>query len=520
MNQEGNDRKEAPKSHTDVFADRIFQGYENTKSLFSSARIHRMPKDLRGLNDSAYTPHLMAIGPLHRDDPHLPKTMKDVKLYYANSLLFQVAKEDPGKRDKKKVLEDCVKKMEEEECIERAKKPYAEEVKVKNDAEMAEMMLVDGCFILQLLYASYCHKKTKEAEKITTKGGDSGNSKALSSSGNGEQPNGEKRKLDPILDNILIANIIKHDLLLFENQIPFFVLEDLFKLTVDQIPGGNKLSLTEYVVSYFADIICPEGNNGGRVKKTGCCSPSDCVLFVRDYSKENEPLEKKKPLEKVYHHILHLVHDYYSPGDQWKDKRWEDEQNSAKKFSALEVRASELDHGGVKFVPVEGNNLFDVKFNEPRGIHWWFHRATFEIPTIVINDVTEPFLRNLIAFEQFCPGVLPYFTWYANLMDVLINSEKDVEVLSKANVIRNFSGTDEDVSKLLNKLCKEVVAGFFFEDACQKAFEYSKHCWPRYMAYWRRTYFASPWAFKGVCLALILFFIQVVNFVHISLHKR
>jgi hypothetical protein len=482
------------------------------------------------LNESAYTPRLIAIGPLHRDIEQRQKSMRDVKMFYTYYLLGRVAegKEDNRKElneKRREVLQECEKKMKEKECVDRAKKHYAEEIYL-NDNQMAEMMLVDGCFILQLLYASYYDKKTKEAEKITTKGGDRCNSKASRSSGSGEQPKGlcETRKLDPILDNILIANIIKHDLLLFENQIPFFVLEDLFKLTVEEfpnekIPGGKKLSLTEYVVSYFADIISPEGNNSGREKKTGCCSPSDCVLCIRDYSKENEPKGKIQWEKKEqYDHILHLLHDYYGPGDQWKDK-----QNSTKisnKFSALEVRASELDHGGVKFVPVEGNNLFDVKFKEPRGIRWWFYRATFEIPTVVINDVTEPFLRNLIAFEQFCPGVPRYFTWYAKLMDVLINSEKDVEVLSKANVIRNFSGTDEDVSKLLNKLCKEVVAGFFFEEACQEAFEYSKRCWPRYMAYWRRTYFASPWAFKGVCLALILFFIQVANFFRISLHKR
>lgn len=97
------------------------------------------------------------------------------------------------------------------------------------------------------------------------------------------------------------------------------------------------------------------------------------------------------------------------------------------------------------------------------------------IPTIGIHDNTEPFLRNFIAFEQCCPRVSQHFTSYAFLMDMLINSETDIQVLKDAKVINNYLGADEDISNLFNKLCKEVVLEeFYFTDTCSKASKYSE----------------------------------------------
>ncbi|GFY82347.1 hypothetical protein Acr_02g0005870 [Actinidia rufa] len=84
-------------------------------------------------------------------------------------------------------------------------------------------------------------------------------------------------------------------------------------------------------------------------------------------------------------------------------------------------------------------------------------KARFEIPTWSLSNSTEPFLRNLIAFEQCFPGVSCYFTSYAFLMDMLVNFAKDVEVLQKAGIIENYLGADQDASDLFNKLSKEVL---------------------------------------------------------------
>ncbi|KAG5512616.1 hypothetical protein RHGRI_038906 [Rhododendron griersonianum] len=74
---------------------------------------------------------------------------------------------------KKAVLQECVAEMKK--LLDDAKKCYAEEVMLNE-----EMLLVDGCFILEFFYRSRSLelKKTAEKEgKKPTDGGDNSNSK-------------------------------------------------------------------------------------------------------------------------------------------------------------------------------------------------------------------------------------------------------------------------------------------------------------------------------------------------------
>lgn len=149
--------------------DNIIEAASKTHKLFASARIYKVPEDLRKVNEIAYTPRLMAIGPLHRGKAELRKTMQDIKMYYTFHLIARRAK---GFSDLKKVLEEYIVEMENH--VNRAKKYYAadHELQMENK-EMSQMMVVDGCFVLELLYASYLVKKSKEAEQKATNGGNS-----------------------------------------------------------------------------------------------------------------------------------------------------------------------------------------------------------------------------------------------------------------------------------------------------------------------------------------------------------
>ncbi|XP_028063805.1 uncharacterized protein LOC114267024 [Camellia sinensis] len=198
-----------------------------------------------------------------------------------------------------------------------------------------------------------------------------------------------------------------------------------------------------------------------------------------------------------YDHILDILHNHYrhhdaNPGDGGS--------------SVVMPCASDLEYAGAMFK--EGNK---VEFCKPQSP---FHRAQFKIPTLALDDSVEPFLRNLIAYEQCCPGVPGYFTSYAILMDTLINTPKDVQVLEKAGIIRNYLGASEDASDLFNNLCKGIVLGeFYFTETTKAAADYSKSCWHDAMAHLRRRYFASPWTFIAFCVGFITFAISVVKFV-------
>ncbi|KAI7997262.1 UPF0481 protein [Camellia lanceoleosa] len=367
--------------------------------------IPRIPDELRAQKETAYKPRVVSIGPIHSNNERL-NANEPIKLSYRDSLCSRIR----GDEYMPKTMELCMSATKKLEA--NVKKCYAEKVELiinEKQISLAEMMLIDGCFILELLYKYYSIKN-----------------KLL------------KRSIDgPVFSSLMKLLAIRHDLLLLENQIPFFVLEKLFSLTVKCIPNRpHNISLTDYVLSFF-------GNN---------------------FSSGNDNLRKK--VNTSDYHILHLLHQCYLPNhDPWKGKGDEDEIE----FPKMKFRfpsTSDLDLARVKFEVGTGEDMFNVKFDKPRGLLRWFHRARFEISTLSIYDGTEPLLRNLIAFEQCCLAVPRHMTSYGFFMDTLINSAEDVKLLEKAEILHNYLGTSEEASDLFNNTCKEVVVGRFVGLKC------------------------------------------------------
>ncbi|KAG5550488.1 hypothetical protein RHGRI_015455 [Rhododendron griersonianum] len=147
--------EEALQHLTLTIDQKIDKGVQKTESFFSSASIYKVPEYLRTLKESAYTPCLVAIGPLHREDKHLQTPLQHVKMSYTNYLLSRLTTgmEDQMELAQTKftVLQECLAELKT--LVDDAKKCYAEEVTLDE-----EMMLVDGCFILELFYG--CRTKT------------------------------------------------------------------------------------------------------------------------------------------------------------------------------------------------------------------------------------------------------------------------------------------------------------------------------------------------------------------------
>ncbi|XP_052173686.1 UPF0481 protein At3g47200-like [Diospyros lotus] len=426
------------------------------KAKSQYAVIQKVPEELRKLKESAYAPRVVSIGPIHSDDDRLKLNGMTIKKCYVNDIFGRIAKATDEK--KSHVLKRCREEMGK--LASEASKFYAEH----GDLVTEDMLVIDGCFILELLYRSYEYCRMLD-----------------------ENP----RSKDPIFNGGLRRYGLQHDLLLLENQLPFFVLERLFIFTEKARPNPSLESLECYVLSYFHD-----------------------VMFLEEDSKfepsESDPDEKRKKEDEgmKVNHILHLLHRHYI-----------DLQNSKKDVGKIVLMntAQDLDFAGVKFVPrTEVRKYpFDVEFREPEGFKWLFHRASFEIPTLKINNSTEVVLRNLIAFEQCSPGISSLVvTSYAYLMDRLVNTAKDVRVLSEAGVLFNYLGADEEASDLFNKLCREVVLeDFQFAKTCKKADDYSKCWWPKARAHMKRKYFANPCTCIAFCVAFLVFGITVATFV-------
>ncbi|KAG5550487.1 hypothetical protein RHGRI_015454 [Rhododendron griersonianum] len=82
--------EEALQRLTSTIDQKIGEGAQKTESFFSSASIYRVPEYLHKHKESAYTPCLIAIGPLHREDKHLQTPLQHVKMSYTNHLLSRL----------------------------------------------------------------------------------------------------------------------------------------------------------------------------------------------------------------------------------------------------------------------------------------------------------------------------------------------------------------------------------------------------------------------------------------------
>ncbi|KAJ4958814.1 hypothetical protein NE237_025925 [Protea cynaroides] len=158
--------------------------------------------------------------------------------------------------------------------------------------------------------------------------------------------------------------------------------------------------------------------------------------------------------------------------------------------------ATELHEAGVKFEKGPTTSLLDITFSN----------GVLKIPTLEIEDSTESLFRNLIAYEQCLDINSNEITTYADFIDGLINSPKDVELLQRKGIVVNRLGDPEDVSALFNSLLKEVIVGrrSYLSSVCievEKYYKIPRHKWKANLMH---NYFNTPWAFISVFAAVVL----------------
>lgn len=143
---------------------KMFGGFLNS-SILPSASIYRVPKELFQLKESAYTPHLFPIGPLHINEEHLKsRVIQDIKQKYAYTLAWRIsAFELPGDNPHShhprtgNLLHECYKEMRK--LKQKAIDCYVEYV---GEKLTAEMRLIEGCLILDLHFRNYLHENREE----------------------------------------------------------------------------------------------------------------------------------------------------------------------------------------------------------------------------------------------------------------------------------------------------------------------------------------------------------------------
>uniref|UniRef100_A0A6N2MAD6 Uncharacterized protein n=1 Tax=Salix viminalis TaxID=40686 RepID=A0A6N2MAD6_SALVM len=160
--------------------------------------IYRVPVRLRELNEKAYTPRLVSIEPLHHGKEEL-KAMEGHKIFKAS-------------------LEELVEVVEEMET--RLRNCYAETIDLSSD-EFVKMMLLDGVFIIVIFL------KNGYEDPINT--------------------------VDRIFNKPWMLGDIALDMCLIENQLPFFILEDLLKASEIASHYDEECSMIKLTYKFFKD---------------------------------------------------------------------------------------------------------------------------------------------------------------------------------------------------------------------------------------------------------------------------
>ncbi|MED6175332.1 hypothetical protein PIB30_077327 [Stylosanthes scabra] len=197
-------------SVTEVNKDLVASIKEKLEAISSLKSIFRVPRKLLEANQKVYVPSKVSIGPLHHGDEKL-KGMQDHKWHYLNTLLSRQPNLEAS-------LHECFKALRESEKA--ARNFYAEELNLTSD-EFLEIMLLDGCFIIEL-FLKYAIKSVR-------------------------------RRTDPIFATPRLLYDIRCDLILLENQIPLIILQRLFEIV--PIPKKCNHTLPNLAIHFFRNML-------------------------------------------------------------------------------------------------------------------------------------------------------------------------------------------------------------------------------------------------------------------------
>ncbi|KAL3745400.1 hypothetical protein ACJRO7_014499 [Eucalyptus globulus] len=384
--------------------------------------IYRVPEKLRRANAEAYTPQVISIGPFHRDKTAIQ--LMAIKLRYLTDFL----------RHSKADLPACIRIISELE--DRIRQCYQENL-TQASKELVEMILVDSVFVVELFIRSRYLEYRDEDDEIFSKQ--------------------------------WMSTAVFHDLLLLENQVPFFVLEILYDLTA----LSTTVTFFKLSYEYFKDVL--EGQE--------LASTSFLMTHLVDY-------------------VRALQLSSFPRGAT---------SRGGKKFE-LTRSAKELHEAGVEFrLGMGRSSLLDIDFKDGILVMW----------QVVVHEWTEAWFRNMIAYEQ-CHHVGKYITSYAILMDSLIDTPEDIDILISCRILENRLGSNEDVASLFNSLYKKTMredsSEFLYSNLCQKLNEYSRNPWNQWKAAWYRwrvilyrQYFSNPWSAISVVAAAVLLVLTLLQ---------
>lgn len=103
---------------------------------------------------------------------------------------------------------------------------------------------------------------------------------------------------------------------------------------------------------------------------------------------------------------------------------------------------------------------------------------------------------------------------YVVLMNRLMSTPRDAELLVKHGILENKLGGAIEASTLANKLADGVIMKpneFYFAEVCEGLNGYCRRPWNAWKANLKQSYFNTPWAIVSVIAASLLIVLTIVQ---------
>lgn len=410
--------------------------------------VYRVPKSMRGIQKNAFLPKIISIGPFHNKDPGL-RIMEEHKMRYLLRLLESGPREN-GERveDSAQQVPQVVKAIRLEDLAEsmrmleqKTRENYSEDLQIDSD-ELIQMMVIDGCFVLELLRLYFKFDNEEEVE-------------------------------DPIFTTRWMLRTLQRDLLKLENQLPFFVLEKLYELIrlVDDPP------LVDLVVTFF-DPLLPRKNIKGKL------NPNEEFDHMLDVFRST---------------FLSSVNETTKPAG-WKQLQKLDNIPLVEERQLIHC-VTELQEAGVRFKMREDLDLLDISFKDgmlkipplyidDNTVPLFLNLVAYE----QCDQDAKPFFTNFcMFFDSLINSHTDVGILHKNgIINHVLGSDKDV-----ANL---FNKLGREIVYDLDE-CYLSQQMMDVNDYCKQYFASRWHVWFTNLI---RDYFSSPWTFLSLLAAIAL----------------
>ncbi|KAH1121367.1 hypothetical protein J1N35_004527 [Gossypium stocksii] len=327
-------------------------------------------------------PQLVSIGPFHYTNRNLP--LDKYKYSFLDRFISRTGKD----------LRFYVQQMMSLEWHSRT--CYSHDFSMSSP-QFVEMMLLDGCFIMEVLH----HFEVSEQQPWVF-------------------------PIEPWQLPILVQ-----DLLILDNQIPFFVLEMLFE-SLESQEGTPTLSLCTMALKFFdlafplsMDIACP-------------LKPHHLLDLLLHSIRPSNPSQMVPP-NFVYSFLKKI-----STRNQADTMRDQLEQQPP---FYLTKNVMELQASGIELRSTTAARFTNINFNN----------GGLEIPSVTINDIFIAILNNCVAFEHCSETSSKDFTAYVSFMSKLIRHPSDAELLCSNGIISRFSYNDQKVVQSFHMLWINIL---------------------------------------------------------------